>query len=356
MRKIIALLAGLALLVWFGGVVSAQSDAPAADATDDVPSEPSAYVSVDFQQGFVLDPFLVSVNGGGEVDSSTLDANCVGWINDKPVVSVNWQGQVDQATVFFFSDHDSTLTIEQPDGSYLCNDDAGESVLDASITMTNPMTGTYQIFVGTYGEQQLIPGLLVITARDDVSLDTFAPGELVKRATIAADEVVPVPDDSAAAMQAPVEEGLTPDAVIEGGSDPVTIDLTVEGDLPAFRLQPEDVSDVVCSGLVTAGPPDFLFEYTGSADNLRVFFEGDADATLLVAGESVFYCNDDQEAGVNANPRVDIPAPAGFYGVWVGRIDPETPLTGTLTVAEGQDQEPEQLDVPTPDATPATQP
>lgn len=356
MRKILALLASLALLVVLAGAVSAQTDTPAADAAGEVPAEPSAYVSVDFQQGFVLDPFLVSVNGGGEVDSSTLDESCVGWINDKPVVSVNWQGQVEQATVFFFSDHDSTLTIELPDGSYLCNDDAGESVLDASITMTNPMTGTYQIYIGTFEEQQLIPGLLVITAREDVSLDTFAPGQLVKRATVPVDEVIPLPDDSAATMHAPVAAKLAPDAVIEDGTDPVTVELTVEGDLPAFRLEPEDVSDVVCSGLVTAGPPDFLFEYTGSADNLRVFFEGDGDATLLVAGEEFFFCNDDQEAGVNANPRVDIPAPAGFYGVWVGRIDPDAPLTGTLTVVEGQDVEPEQLAVPTPDATPAAQP
>jgi hypothetical protein len=353
MRKILALLAGLALLVLFGGAVSAQTDAPAAD---EAPAEPSAYVSVDFQQGFVLDPFLVSVNGGGEVDSSTLDESCVGWINDKPVVSVNWQGEVEQATIFFFSDHDSTLTIELPDGSYLCNDDAGESVLDASITMTNPMTGTYSIFVGTFEEQQLIPGLLVITARDDMSLGTFAPGELVKRESLPADEVVPLPDESAAAMQAPVEAALSPDVVIEDGSAPVTVELTVEGELPAFRLEPEDVADVVCSGLVNEGPPDFLFEYTGSADNLRVFFEGDGDATLVVAGENVFYCNDDQEAGVNANPRIDIAAPAGFYGVWVGRIDPDSPLTGTLTVAAGQDAEPEQLGIPTPETTPATQP
>ena len=352
MRKILALLAALALLVWFGGAVAAQTDAPATDAAEATPAEPSAYVSVDFQQGFVLDPFLVSVNGGGEIDSSTLDETCVGWINDKPVVSVNWQGEVEQATVFFFSDHDSTLTIELPDGSYLCNDDVSDHVLDASITMTSPMTGTYKIFVGTFEEQQLIPGLLVITARDDVSLSTFAPGELVKRETLPADEIVPVPDESAADMQAPVAAALTPDAVIESGSDPVTADLTVEGELPAFRLAPEDVSNVVCSGLVTEGPPDFLIEYTGDAEHLRIFFEGDADSTLVVAGEDAFFCNDDHEMAVNANPRVDVPSPAGFYGIWVGRIDPENPLSGTLTIMEGRDDEPEQLDVPTPEATP----
>ena len=100
MRKILALLASLALVVVLTGAASAQTDKPATDAAGEVPAEPSAYVSVDFQQGFVLEPFLVSVNGGGEVDSSTLDESCVGWINDKPVVSVNWQGQVEQDQVF----------------------------------------------------------------------------------------------------------------------------------------------------------------------------------------------------------------------------------------------------------------
>ncbi len=349
MRKILALLAALAMLVWFGGAVAAQSAEPAAGAPTEPAAEPSAYISVDFQQGFVLDPFLVSVNGGGEVDSSTLDEECVGWINDKPVVSVNWQGQVEQATVFFFSDHDSTLTVQLPDGSYLCNDDVSDHVLDASITMASPMTGTYQIFVGTFEEQQLIPGLLVITARNDVSLSTFALDELVKRDTLPAEEIVPIPDESAAAMQAPVEEALAPDAVIEGGSDPVTVELTVEGELPAFRLQPEDANDVVCSGLVTEGPPDYLIEYAGEAEYLRIFFEGDADATLVVAGEDAFFCNDDHERAANANPRVDVPAPAGFYGVWVGRMDAENPLSGTLTIVEGREDEPEQLDVPTPE-------
>ena len=350
MKKIPVLLAALALLVWSGGIAAAQSDEPATNAAEEPLAEPSAYVSVDFQQGFVLDPFLVSVNGGGEVDSSVLDEECVGWINDKPVVSVNWQGEVEQATVFFFSDHDSTLTIELPDGSYLCNDDVSDHVLDASITMTRPMTGTYQIFVGTFEEQQLIPGLLVITAREDVSLSTFAPGELVKRETLPADEIVPVPDESAAAMQAPVEDTLTPDVVIESDSEPVTVELTVEGQLPAFRLQPEDTSNVVCIGLVTEGPPDYLIEYNGEAEYLRIFFEGDADATLVVAGEDAFFCNDDHEMAVNANPRIDVPAPAGFYGVWVGRMDAEQPLSGMLTILEGRAEEPEQLDVPTPEA------
>ncbi len=94
-------------------------------------------------------------------------------------------------------------------------------------------------------------------------------------------------------MQAPVEAALSPDVVIEDGSDPVTVELTVEGELPAFRLEPEDVADVVCSGLVNGGPPDFLFDYSGSGDDLRIFFEGNGDATLVVVGENVFYCNDD---------------------------------------------------------------
>ena len=45
-----------------------------------------------------------------------------------------------------------------------------------------------------------------------------------------------------------------------------------------------------------------------------------------------------------SNPAVvlDKPAP-GDYLVWVGRIDPSQPVTGTLTVATGSDAQPQLL-------------
>ena len=74
MRKIVTLLFALALVVALTGTSLAQTAEPAAEPTT------SAYVTVDLQAGFALDPFLVSVNAGGDVASSTLDATCVGFV------------------------------------------------------------------------------------------------------------------------------------------------------------------------------------------------------------------------------------------------------------------------------------
>jgi hypothetical protein len=46
------------------------------------------------------------------------------------------------------------------------------------------------------------------------------------------------------------------------------------------------------------------------------------------------FCNDDATEG-DPNPAIDIENPAdGTYLVYVGRINPEKPVKGTLTVAE----------------------
>ncbi|MBK8049151.1 MAG: hypothetical protein IPK16_19750 [Anaerolineales bacterium] len=52
----------------------------------------------------MLDPFIVSINGGGEVDASTLDPACNGFINDKPVLLVNWTGKAERVNIFYYSE------------------------------------------------------------------------------------------------------------------------------------------------------------------------------------------------------------------------------------------------------------
>jgi len=47
--------------------------------------------------------------------------------------------------VFFHSDQDPTLVIQMPDGSYLCNDDAHEGLLDSTITIEKPPAGKYNM-------------------------------------------------------------------------------------------------------------------------------------------------------------------------------------------------------------------
>ena len=112
-----------------------------------------------------------------------------------------------------------------------------------------------------------------------------------------------------------------------------SVDVTAEGLLPLFKLPA--AQEKGCAGLVT-GVPSYAFKWSGKTENLRVAFDGDADSTLMVVGVGgkQVLCNDDAARG-SFNPAIDIPSPADdTYLVYVGRINPEKPVTGTLTVAE----------------------
>ncbi len=197
MRKILILGVALLLVTLTAGTALAQSDA--GDAAN---PEPSAYITLDLQAGFVLDPFLVSVNGGGEVDASTLDENCVGFINDAPVMKANWEGEAEFIDIFFYSDTDPTLVVQLPDGSYVCADDANENLLDPELTIEKPADGEYKIWVGSFEEGQLLPGLLVITANRDFTLTNFDPSLLVRRGQLAQEDIQPPVAEEALAAQA----------------------------------------------------------------------------------------------------------------------------------------------------------
>lgn len=343
MRKATVLLLALLLAVLGGSAALAQTDA------GDDEAAPAAFLTMNLKAGFPLDPFVVSLNGGGEVDASTLDAECAGFITEAPTFAVNWEGEVDAFDIFYHSDFDPTLVLQLPDGSYLCNDDASDNLLDPEILVESPEGGQYNLWVGSFDEGQIIPGLLVITANRTVSVNDFDPGMLVKRTTIV-DDVQPANVVGAEAVQANLTGGaaarttraleLVPDVEIVGGDTPITATLVAEGETPIFTILHQDDNGTVCGGLVSGAAPEFIFSYSGDTEDLRIFFEGSADASLVVVGQDIVLCSDDSEDGENGNPVIDVFNPSGLYGVWIGRFDHTEPITGTLTIVETTDVAP----------------
>jgi serine protease Do len=353
MQKATVFLLVLLLAVLGGGAALAQTDA--SDAASDSEGTPAAFLTMSLQAGFPLDPFVVSLNGGGEVDATTLDPACVGFISEAPTFSVDWQGAVEFFDIFYYSDFDPTLVLQLPDGSYLCNDDAGDNLLDPELSIESPADGQYNLWVGSFDEGQIIPGFLVITANRSVSVNNFDPGALVQRTAIA-DDVQPANVVGADAVQATLGgeadevaavaasraagQEIVPDVEIAGGDTPITTTVVAEGETPVFTILNEDDNGVACGGLVSGAAPEFVFNYSGDSADLRIFFEGSADSSLIVVGEEIVLCSDDSQAGENGNPLIDIVNPSGLYGVWVGRFDATEPVTGTLTVVEATDVAP----------------
>ena len=295
-----------------------------------------ALVTLDLAAGFPLDPTFMSVNGGGEVDASLLNPDCKGYIHRNPVVTVNWTGTADLLRSFFYSDSDATLVVLTPEGKLVCNDNANEQLLDPVLDIKNPVPGKYRIWVGSAADRQRIPGILVLTAKPDVNLDTFDLTKLVRRPTLPVTLAKPAPQVAAEAVKKEFEAADKAAPVLKPGV-PLTADVTAEGDVPLFQFP----LTKTCAGLVAA-KPSFVFKVAGQPKQVNVHFEGDADATLLVLGSDLktAECNDDV-AGANINPLVTLATPAdGAYAVFVGRLDPSKPVKGKLTITDVADAKP----------------
>ena len=304
--------------------------------------------TIDLQAGFALDPTILSVNAGGELNASLLGKGCGGFVNLSPAVTVNWSGVADFAQIFFYSKADPTLMVLTPDGKLLCSDDTNEQVLDPVIQMEKPVAGTYKIWIGSASKNQLIPGILALTTKRDINVASFNLGSLVSRPALAA-VAQPAPEVEKSALTKLIEERVKSAPKLQAGSIMTSTQVTAEGKVPLFMMPLKNKS---CAGLV--GNPDFVFNLAGQSKNLRIFFEGDSDGTLLVLGpKDLAICNDDAEKGVNSNPQVDIANPAeGAYAVFVGRLDPTKPISGKLTITEAAGTLPNKLAPikPTPSA------
>lgn len=309
-------------------------------ADSHAPQGNEAFLTLNLAAGHPLDPLLFSVNGGGDIDAATLDPACTGFISENPTLVVNWEGDADLVEVFFYSDHDPTLVVQQPDGSYLCGDDANAQILDPVVELHQPPHGQYNIWVGSYAQHQLLPGFLVLTKRPDVNVGNLDMGALVKRAAIPEtlpEAIAKLSDDE---LKAAIAEQILPEDVnvLSPADGPVTVPVTATGEIHTAELERLFAG---CSGFISR-QPDYVFEWEGDVSALDIFFEADVDTSLVViSAQGEILCSDDATPGENLNPSVVIDNPQpGRYGVFVGRLQLGEPVSGNLTIDLGSDTKP----------------
>jgi len=298
-----------------------------------------AYVSLDLDAGNPLDPFIVSVNGGGTLNAAALGGDCAGYVNSAPVARITWHGEADFATIFFFSDHDPSLIIQSPDGAFHCNEDANSALLDPSITIKKPKSGIYNIWVGGYYADELIPGVLVVTARPDVTVETFSLDGLIQRGPVTS-WGQKIGEKPVRALLDSVQRSKKDIKKVKAGGKAQSAAVTATGDIPAFEF---NIPGQTCNGFI-GDKPDMTFDWSGAADAFSVYFEGDADSTLLVVEPSgAILCNDDASPD-NANPLIVVHKPTpGRYAVFVGRVHPEKAIKGKLVITDAGNAQPETL-------------
>lgn len=100
--------------------------------------------------GFLPDPWTRAVTAGGSLQaSSAISSDCRGYITSNPTVEINYNGS-GNLYIYTSGGSDTTLAINRPDGSWVCNDDGADG-LNAGLAFSGNSGGIYDIYVGTYG-------------------------------------------------------------------------------------------------------------------------------------------------------------------------------------------------------------
>lgn len=114
----------------------------------------SNFGTISIAPGFTPDPYVIEGTSGGGINAADLHADCQGQISGPPDHLLVAGGVFTNLRVMAHAEHDVTLIVERPDGTYLCNDD-GEEGLTHPIVDGMFAAGTYKIWVGSYDSSTL---------------------------------------------------------------------------------------------------------------------------------------------------------------------------------------------------------
>jgi hypothetical protein len=106
------------------------------------------YGSVALRSGFTPDPYEKGgVVSGGDVRSTF--AGLTQYVDEPPDFRLNFTaGSFDKLYIKARSPGDVTLLVNLPDGTWLADDDS-DGMLNPKVTVRNPRSGQYDIWVGT---------------------------------------------------------------------------------------------------------------------------------------------------------------------------------------------------------------
>jgi hypothetical protein len=112
-------------------------------------SAPSNYGSADLTAGFKPDPYTVSLTPGGSIDANTVDSSCRGQVTSAPDFNLYFTGNGGALFMWAESGEDTTLVVNTPNGSWVCDDDSS-SGLNPGVSFYGAASGRYDVWVGRY--------------------------------------------------------------------------------------------------------------------------------------------------------------------------------------------------------------
>ena len=122
----------------------------------------ATYGTINLNAGFTPDPMTYSVKSGGSINASSLGSSCGGYIANAPDFQFTFSPGILSLWVSVISSADTTLVINTPNGSWICDDDSGGD-LDPSINFKAPASGVYDVWIGTYSSSSIHDATLYIS-------------------------------------------------------------------------------------------------------------------------------------------------------------------------------------------------
>ena len=269
-----------------------------------------SFGSVSLTAGYTPDPHVARITSGGTIQASqAVNSSCRGWIANAPDYSVTYQaGSTFDLTFSVSSDADTTLVINGPDTRWACDDDSGPG-LDPQITYTNPQSGRYDVWVGSYSQGEYAESFLAVSELGLTAEDAATGGNS------GPDWRLP-----AAFRTVSLRGGFTP--------DPYRIEIISGG--------PNRVSDHIsgCNGYV-ADAPDVELDWSSGSLPLIISANSNSDTTILINDPNGnWYCDDDGgNAGLNPALRFENPL-SGRYDIWIGSYAQGNGAPATVSISE----------------------
>jgi hypothetical protein len=283
------------------GQVAPHNSQPAYSGPD--VSLPAAYGDVRLNSGFQPDPFQVNITSGGFYRASSVSGGCAGWVAAAPDYQVTYSAGSLPLIFSANSNSDTTLLINGPNGNWYCDDDGGEG-LNPEMTFSNPSSGVYDVWIGSYSE-------------GDSATATLSVSEISYNQPTGPNG----PDVSLPAAYGNVRlnSGFQP--------DPYQVNITSGGYFRASSVRSG------CAGWVAAAPD---YQLTYSAGSLPLIFSAasNSDTTMLINDPNGnWYCDDD--GGDGLNPELNFSNPSsGVYDIWIGSYSEGDSATATLSISE----------------------
>lgn len=114
--------------------------------------------------GFTPDPHRIRITAGGSINTSTVASECRGQVSAAPDYQITYTAGSLPLSIRTDSSTDTTLLVSGPRGEWYCDDDSAGN-RNAEVRFSKPSSGTYDIWVGTYGGGTASADLIITERR-----------------------------------------------------------------------------------------------------------------------------------------------------------------------------------------------